>query len=92
MVTPLEDITMKLQNVREPATVESDPALNEPGTSYSNSTVIRVMPIQDPLNTPTWFTLQQLSMSSEECVLPSAVIHQQGHCKPIEGGPQPEVQ
>ncbi|KAJ1192844.1 hypothetical protein NDU88_002150 [Pleurodeles waltl] len=29
--TPLKDITMKLQNVRVPATVESDAALTEPG-------------------------------------------------------------
>ncbi|KAJ1106858.1 hypothetical protein NDU88_004256 [Pleurodeles waltl] len=91
-VTPLEDITMKLQNVRVPASVESDAALNEPGTSYINNTVIRVMPIRDPLNTPTCFIVQQPSMGSEERALPSTDIHQQGHSKPIEGGLQPGVQ
>ncbi|KAJ1106914.1 hypothetical protein NDU88_004312 [Pleurodeles waltl] len=76
-VTPLEDVTMKLQNVRVPASLESDTTLNEPGTSCSNNTIIRVMPTQDPLNTPTCFTLQRPSMGSEERALPSTSIHQQ---------------
>ncbi|KAJ1152563.1 hypothetical protein NDU88_005338 [Pleurodeles waltl] len=41
--TPLKDIIMKLQKVQVLATVESDAALNEPGTSYSNNTVIHVI-------------------------------------------------
>ncbi|KAJ1217940.1 hypothetical protein NDU88_005527 [Pleurodeles waltl] len=76
-VTSLEDITMKLQNVRVPVSVESDTILNEPGKSCSNNIVIRVMPTQDPMNTPTCFTLQQPSMGSEERALPSDSIHQQ---------------
>ncbi|KAJ1155306.1 hypothetical protein NDU88_008037 [Pleurodeles waltl] len=91
MATPLKDITMKLQNFQVPATIESDTALNESGTSYSNNTIIRVMPTQDPLTTPKCSTVQPPSIGSEEHALPSADIHQQGHCKAIEGGLQPIV-
>ncbi|KAJ1131085.1 hypothetical protein NDU88_009428 [Pleurodeles waltl] len=89
---PLRDITMKLQNSQVLDTVESNAALNEPGASYSNNTVIRVIPTQDPLNTPTFSTVQTPSKGSEERVLPSTDVHQLGHCKPIEGGLQPVVQ
>ncbi|KAJ1199670.1 hypothetical protein NDU88_003503, partial [Pleurodeles waltl] len=78
--TLLKDITMKLQNVRALATVESDTPLNEPGTSYSTNIVIRVMLTHRSLNTPTCSTVQPPSNGSEECALRSAKIHQQGHC------------
>ncbi|KAJ1117885.1 hypothetical protein NDU88_006081 [Pleurodeles waltl] len=73
---PLKGIAMKLQNVRVPATVESDAALNEPGTSYGNNTIFRVLPTQDPLNTPTCSTVQPPSKGSEERALPIADIPQ----------------
>ncbi|KAJ1185427.1 hypothetical protein NDU88_002220 [Pleurodeles waltl] len=84
--TPLKGITIKLQNVQAPATVESDAALNEPGTSYSTNTIIRVMPTHGPLNTTTCSTVQPPSKGSEEHALPSTDIHQQGPCKPLKGG------
>ncbi|KAJ1188933.1 hypothetical protein NDU88_005689 [Pleurodeles waltl] len=92
MATLLNEITIKLQNIRALATVETDGALNEPGTSYSTNTVIRVMLTHGPLNTPTCSTVQPPSKGSEKHVLPSADMHQQGAGKRIEGRLQPVVQ